>query len=212
MPLTYMLMKRVKLTHAQENKIMNRDQLLFQTLNAQCNDPLDLSKKLLNATAKEYSSDRKENFANNDFIKSIINFCNANPSDKIIRNCILSIGHISRLYNFFPQEAFDFVWKFRTNRELLYAVVRTASLYPQFIKQSDYEDVLCNLAKTPPKKQSISLLHFVMLNIFEHVSNDNFLNNLISIFNKYIEKNPNLYESKNAYPILIEKMKEKLTT
>ena len=207
-----MLIVKVKLTHVQENKIMNRDELLVKTLNIQYNEPLDLSKKLLEATAKEYSNDRKENFANNDFINSIINFCNANPSDEIIRNCILSIGHISRLYSFFPQEAFDFVWKFRTNRELLYAVVRTASLYPQFIKQSDYEDILCSLAKTPPKKQSISLLHFVILNIFEQVSNNDFINNIINIFNKYIEKNPNLYESKNAYPILIEKMKEKLTT
>lgn len=212
MLLTQMLIKRVKLVHVQENKIMSRDKLLVKNLNIECNEPLNLSKKLLDATAKEYSNDRKKNFANNDFINSIVDFCNANLSDEIIRNCILSIGHISRLYNFFPQEAFDFVWKFRTNRELLYAVVRTASLYPQFIKQSDYEDVLCNLAKIPPKKQSISLLHFVILNIFEHISNNDFINNIIDIFNKYIEKNPNLYESKNAYPILIEKMKEKLTT
>lgn len=174
-------------------------------------EPLIMSKKILNFSSKEYKNETKEILANDDFIANIIDFSNQNNNEIITRNTILSIGHISRMYDLFLDKSFDFIWEKRNNKKLIYSVARSIHLYPQFIKQSDYKDFLLTLSKSAPKKDCIDLLYIIISRLLNKIDDKDFLLKIMGIFNEYILSNPELYSSKNEYPKLIDNIKTHLT-
>lgn len=169
-------------------------------------DPLKLSKLLLNATAKEYSTQRKEKFANLEFIETVMQFNEAYQSGIITRNCLLAIGHVCRMYKFYPDLAFYYLWQYRSDKKQILFMARQIEQFPQFLKQPDYPDFLIGLSKATPKKEAVSLLHTVMM-IAKPKLSDKETQAIIKTFENYISKYPQNYESQNHYLKLVNDLK-----
>ncbi|WP_157073960.1 hypothetical protein [Moraxella oblonga] len=171
-------------------------------------NPINLSKKLLNLSAKEYHNDRKLMLANDEFIENIIGFSCQENNEKIIRNAILILGHIGFMYQFFPNSAFEFILQYKDEKKLIFYVAKSIHLFPQFIRHQEYSEILLKLANGTPKKECMLLLYVIISRLLDKIDDNEFLLKIVDIFKEFIERYPQLYQSQNEYPNLIGKILE----
>lgn len=193
---------------------MNLDPLAYlqNLLNLSESNPDFIANKLLNAVAKSYTTANKNRFANIEFIANLIAFHGlfaSQAGDKFSRNCILVIRHVCQMYQFYPDNAFDFAWQFRHDKKLAQTVAMAVFPFPQLVKQADWLEFLLFMATTAPKKQAISLLHSVLLHTLDSIENAEYLQKFLTIFEDFIQKYPDLYQSIHEYPVLVEKIKKR---
>jgi hypothetical protein len=163
--------------------------------------------KLINLeSVGEFTSYRKEHYANFLFLYKIINIARQYKNNAtILRNIISAVGFICTRYSFYDDEGFNFIKDNIDNKNdiVKIAIVKNIYKFPQFNTWENKWDYLLTIPKILPKKESIEYFYRA-INLCIGTIPENLKERIRKIFCDFLEKNKiNDYQKKD-YLLLLE--------
>lgn len=151
----------------------------------------ELSKMFLKEASCEYTNFRKEFFSKHDVIQHIIFLGQNNNHDSIVlRNVILSLGHIARIYHLYFDLSYNFIFQYieDTDKNIKLAVARFITIFPQFENYKYKWDYILSIPNIPPQK--ISREYFITCINRESKKNIpiKYINQIVNIIKGFVGK------------------------
>lgn len=151
----------------------------------------ELSKIFLKEASCEYANFRKEFFSKQNVIQYIIFLGQNNNNDSIVlRNVILTLGHIARIYHLYFDLSYNFIFQHieDTNKNVKLAVARFITIFPQFENYKHKWDYILSIPNIPPQK--ISREYFITCILIESKKSipTKYVNQIVNIIKGFIDK------------------------
>lgn len=191
-----------------QNNVEQIEALLKKKKTLKEEEVVELSKIINVEIAQEYTSLRKEKFANLPFVKEVISIAKEYKDNAIIvRNIASAVGFVGKKYEFYPDDAFDFLVSQIDNKNNIVkiAVAKNIFWFPQFIKMDNCWDYWLTVPSIAPKKDSMDYF-YAAVKMYKKEIPPAYIDKIISIFNNYIDKNPDQYEVKE-YADFVKELK-----
>lgn len=122
----------------------------------------EVSKIFLKEASCEYTNFRKDFFSKQNVIQYIVFLGQNNNHDSImIRNTILTLGHIAGMYHIYPDLSYDFIFQHieDSDKNIKLAIARFIFIFPQFENYKHKWDYILGIPNISPQK--ISREHFI---------------------------------------------------
>jgi hypothetical protein len=168
----------------------------------------ELSKVINVEAAEEFTSARKEKYANLPYIKEITGLATAYEDNAtILRNIVSAVGFIGKKYEFYPDAGFDFIVGQIGNKNNIVktAVVKNIFRFPQFVKMDKCWDYLLTVPSIAPKKDSMDYFYVAVKTLQKEIP-ASYIDKIKAVFKAYIDKNPEQYAVKE-YKVFLTKLK-----
>lgn len=167
---------------------------------------LELSKKINLEACSELCHDRKQKYANENYLQQIINLASIFKENSVIlRNIVSAVGFICTRSSFYSDTGFLFLKQNLQNENNIVkiAIVKNIYKFPQFASDEDSWHFLLDIPKISPKKESIEYFYRTVHKHIGKIPSD-ILVEAKNCLRKYIDKHKiNEYQKKD-FESLIE--------